>query len=90
MFDCEEELDQLLCNVRLYQRDPEEGGGNFNNDSNIDASQVPLFLTVGSLTDEPLNGTDLATVNEDSNGERRKEGGPCQRPALSISKMNTD
>ena len=77
----DDELDCLLNNVQLVEPEPNSDFCNDNNCS-VNASQVPLFLTVVPPTEEPLGGTSLA-LNEGSNGERRTEGGICQRPALS-------
>ena len=76
---CEDdELDQLLKNVVLEE--PESDGGNVMD--RLHDSQVSLFATVRSPTDEPLSGAGLAP-DEGSHGERLDEGDPCQRSALS-------
>ena len=48
--------------------------------SNV-TSQVPLFVTVGPPTNEPLSGTGLAFV-EESYRERHTKGDICWRLAF--------
>ena len=67
--------------------EPDSDCGNDN--SSVKASQVPLYVTVGSTTNEPLSGKGMALA-EGSNGVRRtEEGGPGQRPALPSTQMET-
>ena len=70
---CEDdsELHQLLKNVQLVE--PDSDGG--NDSSRLHGSQVPLFATARSPTNEPLSVAGLAP-NEGSHGERRNELGP--------------
>ena len=82
--DDDDELDQLLERVQLEEPDS-DGGNSEDNSSSFIPSQVQLFAAVGSPTEEPRSGTSLA-LDEGSNGERRPEGGACQRPALSSTK----
>ena len=79
----EDELDELLQRVQLDEPDLDGGNNNEADDSELNLSQVPLFAAVGSPTDDSVDETSLALDTEGSNGERRPEGGPCQRPALS-------
>ena len=55
----------------------------------MNASQVPLFVTVGSPTNEPLSGTGMAPGVGNNKVLRTEGGGPCQRPALSSTRMET-
>ena len=75
----------VLKNVQLVEPEPDLDGGDDN--STVNASQVLLFRTVGPPTDELPSGTGLA-LDEGSNEERRTEGGPCQRPALSPTQIS--
>ena len=77
----DDELDQLLKNLQLVE--PESDGGNVNCNTLHDDSQASLFETVGPPTDEAHNSETGLAPNEGRHRERRDEGGPCQRPALS-------
>ena len=81
-----DKLDQLLNNLQLVEPETDSNGSNDNN-SSVNASQVPLFVTVRPPTEELLDGTGLA-LDEGSNIERCMEGGLYQRTALST--QNTD
>ena len=71
----------------MVEAEPDSDRG--NDSSSVNASQVPLFLTVESPTNEPLSGTGMA-LDTGSNGVWRTEGGdPCKRPALSSTQMET-
>ena len=72
MYDfSDDELDQLFLKVELGE--PELNIGN-------SVPHVRLFATVGSPTDELVNGANLA-LTEGGNGVQRPEGGSGQRPS---------
>ena len=52
----------------------------------VSKSQVPLFATVWSSTAEATN--DRMATEEESNGERRIEGSPCQGLTLTPNLMD--
>ena len=79
-------LDRLVNNVQLVEPEPDSDSSNDNN-SSVNASQVPLLVTVGPPTEEPLGRMGLA-LDEGSNRERRTEGGLCQRTALATQNTN--
>ena len=82
-----DKLDQLLNNLQLVESETDSNGSN-NNNSSVNAPQVPLFVTVRPPTEELLgDGTGLA-LDKGSNIERCMEGGLYQRTALST--QNTD
>ena len=72
-----DELDRLLNNIQLNEPDPDLDGGNINNYSSVNASQVPLFLTVGPPTEEPVGGTSLAPKDEGILREVHASDQPC-------------
>ena len=75
----DDDLDRLLRNVQLEEPETNDGG----NDGNVHVnSQAPLFEAVWSPTNETPNGKAGLTPDEERDGERRQEGGPCQCPAL--------
>ena len=76
-----DELDQVLKNVRLKETKTNDGGNGNDGDLHVN-SQAPLFEAVWSPTDETPNGKARLAPNEGRDGEQRQEGGPCQRPAL--------
>ena len=77
----DDELDQLLRNVQLEETETNDGGN--GNDSNSHTNtQAPLFEAVWSPTYETPNGKAGLAPDKWRDGERRQEGGPCQRPAL--------
>ena len=78
--DNDKELDHLLQNVKLMGPDSDDEDDGGNEDYNMHGSQVPLFATVRSPADLARNKMGLAT-GEESDGEWRNGGGPCQRPA---------
>ena len=83
----DDELDQLYCTAA--EAEPESDRG--NDSSSVNASQVhiPLFVTVGSPTNESLSGTGMALDVGNNEVRRTEGGGPCQRPALSSTQMGT-
>ena len=77
----DDELDQLLRNIRLEETETNDGGN--GNDGNLHVNfQAPLFEAVWSPTNEASNGKAGLAPDEGRDGEQRQEGGPCQRPAL--------
>ena len=52
-------MDWLLNNVQLVEPEADSDGGN---NSNVNASRVPLFVTVGPATDEPRSWTSLKLI----------------------------
>ena len=71
----DDELDQLFQKVQLEEPDSDGGirDNSDDNDSNVVSTQVLFFAAVGSPTDEPLNGSSLALVDEESNGVQHLE-----------------
>ena len=66
----DDELDWLLNNIQLVELEPGLDSGDDNNTcSSVNASQVPLFVTVRPPTEEPLSGMDLA-LDEGSSAEK--------------------
>ena len=80
----DDDLDQLLRNVQLEETGETNDGGNVSDDNVHGNSQAPLFEAVWAPTTETPNGKAGLAPDEGRDGERRQEGGPCQRPALSI------
>ena len=71
----------------MVEAEPDSDRG--SDSSSVNASQVPLFVTVKSPTNEPLSGTGMG-LDEGSTGVWLTEGGdPCQRPLVSSTRMET-